>query len=58
LVEINKRVGFRLFTTFGTTGLINLGRWRPVVGGGVGATVNLAAMRAAGRCAKRNFPRG
>jgi hypothetical protein len=56
LIEINKKVGFRLFTKFGTKGVINLGRWVPVVGGGVGAGVNAAAMRTAGRYAKRNFP--
>ncbi len=57
LIEINKKVGFRLFTRFGTKGVVNLGRWIPVVGGGVGAGVNVAAMRTAGRYAKRNFPR-
>jgi hypothetical protein len=56
LIEINKKVGFRLLTKFGTKGVINLGRWVPVVGGGVGAVVNAAAMRTAGRYAKRNFP--
>jgi hypothetical protein len=56
LMEINKKVGFRLFTKFGTTGVINLSKWVPVVGGGVGAGVNVAAMRTAGRYAKSNFP--
>ncbi|MGY1986904.1 EcsC family protein [Blastococcus sp. SYSU DS0669] len=56
LTEINRKVGFRLLTKFGTKGVINLGRWVPVVGGGVGATVNVVAMRSAGRYAKQNFP--
>jgi hypothetical protein len=56
LAEINKKVGFRLVTKFGTTGVINLSKWVPVVGGGVGAGVNVAAMRTAGRYAKSNFP--
>lgn len=56
LTEINKKVGFRLFTKFGTKGVVNLGRWVPLVGGGVGAGVNVAAMRTAGRYAKSNFP--
>ncbi|WP_116450217.1 EcsC family protein [Blastococcus litoris] len=56
LIEINKKVGFRLFTKFGTKGLVNLSKWVPVVGGGVGAGVNVAAMRTAGRYAKSNFP--
>jgi hypothetical protein len=58
LMEINKKVGFRLFTKFGTKGVINLGRWVPLVGAGVGAGVNAAAMRATGRYAKQNFPQG
>lgn len=56
LIEINKKVGFRLFTKAGTTGVINLSKWVPVIGGGVGAGVNVAAMRTAGRYAKSNFP--
>jgi hypothetical protein len=56
LTEINKKVGFRLVTKFGTTGAINLSKWIPVVGGGVGAGVNIAAMRTVGRYAKSNFP--
>ncbi|SDM17800.1 EcsC protein family protein [Geodermatophilus siccatus] len=58
LMEINKKVGFRLFTKFGTKGVINLGRWVPLVGAGVGAGVNAAAMRATGRYAEHNFPQG
>ncbi|WP_138732006.1 EcsC family protein [Modestobacter excelsi] len=57
LIEINKKVGFRLFTKFGTKGVINLGRAVPLAGGGVGAAVNVAAMRSAGKYAKRNFPK-
>ena len=56
LAEINKKVGFRLFTKFGSKGVINLGRWVPVVGGGIGAGMNAVAMRTAGRYAKSNFP--
>jgi hypothetical protein len=29
LIEINKKVGFRLFAKFGTKGVINLGRMIP-----------------------------
>jgi hypothetical protein len=56
LIEINKKVGFRLFTKFGTKGLVNLGKMVPLAGAGVGAGVNIAAMRSAGRYAKSNFP--
>jgi len=56
LIEINKKVGFRLFTKFGSKGVINLVKAVPVVGGGVGAGVNVAAMRGVGAYAKKNFP--
>lgn len=56
LIEINKKVGFRLITKFGTKGVINLGRLVPVLGGGLSASVNIATMRMVGRYAKRNFP--
>jgi len=56
LIEINKKVGFRLFTKFGTKGLVNLGKMVPLAGAGVGAGVNIAAMRSAGKYAKSNFP--
>jgi hypothetical protein len=57
LIEINKKVGFRLFTKFGTKGVINFGRMVPLVGAGVGGVVNVAAMRSMGRYAKQNFPK-
>jgi hypothetical protein len=51
-----KKVGFRLFTKFGQKGLVNLVKVIPLVGGGVGAGVNAAAMRAVGAYAKKNSP--
>ena len=36
LVKINQKVGFRLFTKFGTKGLINIGKAIPVIGGVIG----------------------
>ena len=57
LIEINKKVGFRLFTKFGPRGVINLGKMVPLVGGGVGAGVNVAAMSGVGVYAKKNFPK-
>lgn len=56
LIEINKKVGFRLITKFGEKGVINLVKVIPLIGGGVGATVNVAAMRTIGGYAKHNFP--
>ena len=36
LVKINQKVGFRLFTKFGSKGLINIGKAIPVIGGVIG----------------------
>jgi hypothetical protein len=44
LIEINKKVGFRLLTKAGSKGTINLIKAVPVVGGGVGAGVNALAI--------------
>lgn len=40
--KINQIVGFRLFTKFGKTGLVNLGKLFPVVGGVIGGTLDFA----------------
>lgn len=37
LIDINKRVGFRLLTKFGERGVLNLAKLVPLVGGAVGA---------------------
>ena len=57
LTDINRRVGVRACAEFGRSGLIDLGRWVPTVGGFTSASVNAAAMWTAGHYAKRNFPR-
>jgi len=56
LIEINKKVGYRLFTKFGTKGTVNLVKWIPLAGGGVGAAMNIATMRSVGRYARSTFP--
>lgn len=56
-IAINKKVGFRLLTKFGQKGAVNVVKLVPLVGGGVGATINVAAMRTVGRYAKKNFPK-
>jgi len=56
LIEINKKVGFRLLTKAGTKGVINLTKLAPVVGGVIGGGVNFASTRAVGVWAKVNFP--
>jgi stress response protein SCP2 len=53
LIEINKRVGFRLLTKAGQTGAIVLTKGIPVVGGVIGAGFDAAATRAVGEFARR-----
>lgn len=56
LIEINKKVGYRLITKAGTKGVVNLTKLAPLVGGVVGGGVNFTSTRAAGSWAKKNFP--
>ncbi len=56
LIEINKKVGFRLITKFGERGVINLGKLIPLAGAPVGAGFNIATMSSVATYAKRNFP--
>lgn len=56
LIEINKKVGFRLFTKFGEKGAINLAKGIPLLGGVIGGGVNVATFRAISSYARLNFP--
>lgn len=42
LTKINQKVGFRLFTKFGTKGIINIGKTIPLLGGIIGGGFDLA----------------
>lgn len=53
--QINKAVGFRLVTKFGQTGVINLGKGVPFVGGIIGGTVDAVGTSTIGKTAKRVF---
>lgn len=53
--QINKAVGVRLITKFGTKGVINLGKAIPLLGGVLGATMDAAATNAIGNVAIRTF---
>ena len=53
LIKINKLVGFRLFTKFGSKGVINLGKILPIVSGIVGAYVDGQWCRISGKTAKK-----
>ena len=55
LIEVNKKVGFRLLTKFGEKGAVNLGKMVPLAGGAVGAAVDGSSTYAVGRAAKRLF---
>lgn len=56
LIEINKKIGFRLLTKGGSKGVLNLSKAVPILGGVVGGTVDSAATRTVGEVAKRAFP--
>jgi hypothetical protein len=55
LAEINAAVGFRLMTKFGQTGIINLGKGVPLVGGAIGAAFDGTTTGIVGQAAKRTF---
>ena len=55
LVEINKRVGFRLLTKFGTKGVVNISKLFPLVGGVIGGATEVASARASGKAALSLF---
>jgi uncharacterized protein (DUF697 family) len=55
LIEINKKVGFRLLTKAGEKGVVNLVKVVPVLGGVVGGTIDCCACRAVGYTAKKIF---
>jgi 4-diphosphocytidyl-2C-methyl-D-erythritol kinase len=55
LTAINQKVGFRLFTKFGQTGVINLSKTIPILGGVVGGSIDLATTNAIGNIARDTF---
>lgn len=55
LIEINKKVGFRLLTKAGEKGAVNLLKAVPVAGGLVGGAFDASACQVVGRCAKKLF---
>lgn len=57
LIEINKKVGFRLITKAGQKGAVNLMKGVPFVGGVVGGIFDAGACRIVGKNAKRLFYR-
>ena len=55
LIKINQRVGFRLFTKFGTKGLINIGKAVPVIGGVIGGGFDFEETKAIAHRAYKMF---
>ena len=55
LIEINKKVGFRLLTKFGEKGVINLAKAVPIVGGIIGATFDSFSTNTIGNVARDKF---
>lgn len=55
IIQINKRVGFRLLTKFGTKGIINIGKALPVVGGVIGGSFDFVETKAIANRAYKMF---
>ncbi len=55
LLKINKLVGFRLFTKFGSKGIVNLAKMVPIVSGVIGACIDGHWCRISGKTAKKLF---
>jgi len=55
LVEINKRIGFKLLTRAGSRGVAQFPKVIPVVGGVVGGAFDAVVCRMVGRTAKSLF---
>jgi uncharacterized protein (DUF697 family) len=55
ILKLNRAVGFRLLTKAGTTGLVNLPRVVPVLGGLISGGIDAATTRAIAAAAKQIF---
>ncbi len=55
LIEINKKVGFRLLTKAGEKGAFNIVKMIPLAGGFIGGAFDAAACRIVGKQAKKLF---
>jgi hypothetical protein len=56
LLEINKRIGYKLAATAGAKGLAGLGKLVPLVGGPIGAGVDALSCRTIATYARHAFP--
>ena len=55
LIDINRRIGFRLVTKFGEKGVVTLAKLVPLVGGAVGGAFDGATCYVVGQAADRAF---
>ena len=55
LIELNKKVGFRLATKFGERGIVNFGKAVPLAGGLVGGSFDYATTKGVGKAATMIF---
>jgi hypothetical protein len=55
LIAINERVGFRLLATYGSKGIISLGKAVPLVGGLIGGGIDIFATNMIGNMARNAF---
>lgn len=53
--EINKKIGFKLFTKFGEKGIVNLGKFVPILGGVVGGLFDVISTNTIGNVARDTF---
>ena len=58
LVKVNQKVGFRLFTKFGSKGVVNLGKAVPVVGGIISGGFDFAETKIIAHRAYKLFIQG
>jgi hypothetical protein len=56
LMEVNKKVGFRLITKAGEKSILSFSRMVPIAGGLIGGSMDAASTRVVGRAARRLFP--
>lgn len=55
IVKINERVGFRLLSRFGRSGVVSLSKAVPIVGGIISGTFDATSTKVIGRTAVRSF---
>jgi len=55
LCAINQKVGFRLVSTFGEKGVINLGKMVPLIGGIIGCSIDTFTTNVIGNVARNAF---